>query len=88
MATKVKLRANKSYKLILFAETEPGKFGTVITTNDDTICTCTANEMNVVAVSTADGWRCSSWNVYVPDSGYTKEDDTHYIFNDSFSFSA
>ena len=88
MVTKVKLRANKSYKLILFAETEPGKFGTVITTNDDTTCECAASEMNVVAVSTAGGWRCSSWNMYVPDWGYTKEDDTHYIFNDSFSFSA
>ena len=85
MATKVKLRANESYKLILFAETEPGKFGTVITTNDTTTCECTASEMNVVAVSADAGYRCSNWQLYVPTSGYTKEDDTHYIFKGSLS---
>ena len=85
MATKVKLRANELYKLILFAETEPGKFGTVITTNDNTTCECTANEMNVVAVSAEAGYRCINWQLYVPTSRYTKKDDTHYIFKGSLS---
>lgn len=80
MATKVKLRANESYKLILFAETEPGKFGTVITTNDNTTCECTANEMNVVAVSTEAGYRCRAWSINTPTTGYTQVDDTHVIF--------
>ena len=80
MATKVKLRANESYKLILFAETEPGKFGTVITTDDNTICECTASEMNVVAVSTEAGYRCRSWAINTPTTNYKQVDDTHVIF--------
>ena len=80
MATKVKLRANESYNLILFAETEPGKFGTVITTNDNTTCECTASEMNVVAVCTEAGYRCRAWSIYTPTTGYTQVDDTHVIF--------
>lgn len=80
MATKVKLRANESDKLILFAETEPGKFGTAITTDDNTTCECTANQMNVVAVSTEAGYRCNRWQMYVPTSGYTQVDITHIIF--------
>lgn len=85
MATNVKLHANESYNLILFAETEPGKFGTVITTNDSTICECTANEMNVVAISTEAGYRCSGWQIYTPSSGYTLIDDTHVVFKGSLS---
>lgn len=85
VATKVKLRANELYNLILFAETEPGKFGTVITTNDSTTCECTANEMNVAVVSTEAGYRCSAWQMYVPTSGYTQVDATHIIFNGSLS---
>lgn len=80
MATKVKLRANESYKLILFAETEPGKFGTVITTDDNTICECTASEMNVVAVSAEAGYRCRAWAINTPTTNYKQVDDTHVIF--------
>lgn len=80
MATKVDLRANENYNLILFAETEPGRFGTIITTEEKTRCECTAKEMNVVAVSTAAGYRCSAWRLYTPTSGYTLVDDTHIIF--------
>ena len=85
MATKVKLRANESYTLILFAETEPGKFGTVITTNDNTTCECTASEMNVVAVSAEAGYRCNRWQTFVPTSGYTQVDVTHIVFKGSLS---
>ena len=85
MATKVKLRANESDKLILFAETEPGKFGTVITTNDNTTCECTASEMNVVAVSAEAGYRCNRWQTFVPTSGYTQVDVTHIVFKGSLS---
>ena len=85
MATKVKLRANESYNLILFAETEPGKFGTVITTNDNTTCECTASEMNVVAVSAEAGYRCNRWQTFVPTSGYTQVDVTHIVFKGSLS---
>lgn len=80
MATKVRLHANESYNLVLFAETEPGKFGTVITTNDSTTCECTENEMNVVAVSAEAGYRCSMWQIYAPPNGYTQVDVTHIIF--------
>lgn len=80
MATKVDLRANENYNLILFAETESGKFGTVITTDDNTTCECTASEMNVVAVCTDAGYRCDRWQMYAPTSGYTQVDTSHIIF--------
>lgn len=80
MATKVKLKARETYNLILFAETEPGKFGTAITTDDSTTCECTASEMNVVAVCTEAGYRCRTWSIYTPTTGYTQVDDTHVIF--------
>ena len=83
MATKVKLRANESYNLILFAETEPGRFGTVITTNDSTSCESTANEMVVAAVSTVSGYHCDGWQMYVPTSGYTQKNPTHTVFKGS-----
>lgn len=80
MATRVHLRANSGYNLIVFAETDSGKFGTVITDNTSTQCDSPANQLSAVAVSTVPQYRCNSWFIYPPSSAFTYVDPSHYIF--------